>query len=71
MRRLAVLSDGAAALVEYQLANWLDLLNTLEHPGPAELIHKIRAAQASDPAGTRWPRFKQGDDATVAFCLLS
>lgn len=49
---------------------WRDLLDTLEHQGPAELIHKIRAAQASDPAGTRWPRFKVGDDATAAFCPL-
>ncbi|MGH3873404.1 MAG: protein phosphatase 2C domain-containing protein [Pseudonocardiaceae bacterium] len=70
IRRAAVLSDGAAVLVDYGLADWSDILDTLQHAGPAELIARIRTAEAGDPLGQRWPRYKIGDDATAALCLF-
>lgn len=70
IRRAAVLSDGAAALVDYGLAGWGEVLDILQHTGPAELIRRIRHAEASDPLGERWPRYKTGDDATAALCVF-
>jgi hypothetical protein len=68
VRRTAVLSDGAAALVEYGLVDWSKLLDILEREGPASLIQRVRDAEASDIDGVRWPRFKRNDDATAIFC---
>jgi hypothetical protein len=34
-------------------------------------VRRIRAAEASDPYGERWPWYKTGDDATAAVCLFS
>ncbi|WP_381328563.1 hypothetical protein [Streptomyces kaempferi] len=30
--------------------------------------HSVRKVEATYPTGIRWPRYKSGDDATVAFC---
>lgn len=70
IRRAAVLSDGAAAFVDYGLADWGEVLDILQHAGPAELIRRIRKAEASDPLGERWPRYKTSDDATAALCVF-
>jgi Protein phosphatase 2C len=68
VRRLAVLSDGAARIVS-PLAEltWPETLDLLESHGPAELIRRVRAAEATDPAGARWPRNKSSDDATAVY----
>jgi hypothetical protein len=34
-------------------------------------IQHVRAAEASDPDGRRWPRGKRHDDASAAFCQLT
>jgi hypothetical protein len=70
VRRAAVLSDGAAALVEYGLTDWKGLLDVLELDGPVTLARRVRDAERSDPDGARWPRFKPSDDSTVAFCMM-
>ncbi|MGH3831700.1 MAG: hypothetical protein ACRDRS_14840 [Pseudonocardiaceae bacterium] len=70
IHRAAVLSDGGAALLDYGLADWTETLHTLQHAGPAKLITRIRAAEASDPLGERWPRYKTSDDATAALRVL-
>ena len=68
---IALLSDGAARLVEpFRLAGWADILRLLADHGPAELIRRTRAAENDDPHGTRWPRAKAHDDATVAYWPL-
>jgi hypothetical protein len=68
MRRLAVLSDGAARVVApFGELTWRQALDLLESDGPAELIGRVRAAEATDPAGTRWPRNKVSDDATAVY----
>jgi hypothetical protein len=32
------------------------------------LVARVRAAEREDPDGTRWPRSKRHDDATIAVC---
>ncbi|WP_320773092.1 hypothetical protein [Streptomyces sp. CRN 30] len=65
----AVLSDGVSRLVtEYEMATWPEVFATLREGGPRELIEAVRKVEATDPTGRRWPRYKSGDDAAVAFC---
>ncbi len=68
LRAIALLSDGATRIVDqYHLLNWRGLLTVLADGGPAELIGRARAAEASDPDGIRWPRSKPSDDATIVY----
>lgn len=72
LRRFAVLTDGAAQLVEpFGLVDWAGLLDLLGSAGPGEAIRRLRAAEATDPEGRRWPRNKRSDDATIVFAPLS
>ncbi|WP_404818906.1 hypothetical protein [Streptomyces phaeolivaceus] len=65
----AVMSDGVSRLVsEYGMATWSEVFATLRAGGPRELIETVRKVEATDPTGRRWPRYKSGDDASVAFC---
>ncbi len=68
LRGIALLSDGATRITEqYGLLSWDSLLAVVREQGPAELIRQVRAAEDSDPDGTRWPRGKARDDATVIY----
>ncbi|MFB8242777.1 hypothetical protein ACFC58_40210 [Kitasatospora purpeofusca] len=72
VRAAVVLSDGASRLVtEYRAASWVDAFSTLRRAGADGLISAVRKVEATDPEGLRWPRFKVGDDATVAFCQIA
>jgi hypothetical protein len=68
LRRCAVLTDGAARLVRmFSLMTWPGLLDLLAESGPAEALSRVRAIEAEDPDGLRWPRNKRSDDATAVF----
>ncbi|GAA4434855.1 protein phosphatase 2C domain-containing protein [Phytohabitans houttuyneae] len=68
LRRLAVLSDGAARIVApFARLDWAGVLDLLESHGPEGLIERVRAVEAGDPAGARWPRNKASDDATAVY----
>jgi hypothetical protein len=68
LRGIALLSDGATRITErYNLLSWAALLDTVREHGPAHLIRQVRAAEDSDPEGTRWPRGKARDDATIIY----
>ena len=70
VRRMAVLTDGAARLVmPFAAVDWSGVLDLLDRYGPAELIRRVRTVEASDPYGVRWPRNKRSDDATVAYVV--
>lgn len=72
VRAAALLSDGASRLVDrFGLASWEDALKVLDNLGPGELLRKVRKAENSDPIGSRWPRGKAFDDATVAYCSVN
>jgi hypothetical protein len=63
------MSDGVSRLVtEYGAATWSDVFATLQAGGPRKLIEAVREVEATDPTGLRWPRYKSGDDATIAYC---
>lgn len=71
LRRMAVLTDGAARLVTlFETATWSGLLDILEHQGPKAVILRTRDAENSDPEGRRWSRNKRHDDATVAYAYF-
>jgi hypothetical protein len=71
VRRVSVLSDGAASAVDrYGLMNWQTALDALAGPGPDWIIEQIRTAEAEDPNAVRWRRMKRADDATVVFMDL-
>lgn len=66
VRRVALLSDGAARLVvPFGRLGWAGMLDLLASHGPDELIRRVREIEASDPRGTTWPRNKASDDATA------
>lgn len=64
---VALLSDGAARLVDFGLCGWTSLLDLLASRGPAEVVRRVRNAEAADPDLVRWPRTKAADDATVVY----
>lgn len=67
MRELALLTDGAAALVDaYNAATWPETFDLLRAGGPEAVIDRVRELEAGDPTGQKWPRFKPSDDAAVA-----
>jgi len=69
LRSALLLSDGASRLADlFGLVSWDDLAELVGRDGPAELIRQVRAAEAADPHGSRWPRSKANDDATVVYC---
>ena len=71
LKRAAVLSDGATRLVDrFGLLDWPSFLEALTAHGPEAIIQQLRAAEAGDPDGQRWPRGKRHDDASAAFCQL-
>jgi hypothetical protein len=66
--QLAVLTDGAARITTpFDLLDWQQTFDLLARTGPTELIRRVRAAESADPDGTRWPRNKASDDATVVY----
>ncbi len=71
VRMAVLLSDGASRLVDrFHLATWRQALDLLDQEGPEALISSVRAAERSDPTGSRWPRGKTFDDATVVTLSL-
>ncbi|MFB4280892.1 protein phosphatase 2C domain-containing protein [Nonomuraea sp. MTCD27] len=67
VRRVAIFTDGASRAVDtFQQMDWAACLDYLQEHGPRGLIRHVRSIEETDPAGTRWPRFKVSDDATVA-----
>ncbi|MCX4389178.1 hypothetical protein OG777_19915 [Micromonospora peucetia] len=67
VRRAALLSDGASALVEqFGLLDWAGLLDVATVEGPGALIDRVRAAERDHPDRLR--RHKRADDASVVFC---
>ncbi|MEU3184282.1 integrase [Streptomyces sp. NPDC006923] len=62
----ALLSNGAGRLVNpYGLTDWPGVVELLGAHGPAEIIRRVRQAEARTPGG---PDVPVPDDATVAHC---
>ncbi|AXI78513.1 hypothetical protein [Peterkaempfera bronchialis] len=68
LRAVAAMSDGAGRYVDLLgLGDWSDAMRLLAADGPAELLGRVRAAEAADPERRRWRRGKVSDDATVVW----
>jgi Protein phosphatase 2C len=67
LRRAALLSDGAARLVErFRIADWQQLLDVLVVEGPEGLIRRTRQAERAETDAERaHRRGKKHDDATA------
>lgn len=57
-------SDGVSGGVEQyeSYPDWPALLNHAHEQGPQAVLDRVRAAEESDPDGSRWPRPKKHDD---------
>ena len=63
---LLLMSDGFVAVTDlYRLIDQAALPGLLAEGGLAGIAARLRVAEAGDSDCTRWPRFKQGDDATA------
>jgi hypothetical protein len=63
---VALLSNGASRIVSpYALTDWAGVLELLAADGPAEVVRRVRRAEADSPAGIAAP---VPDDATVVHC---
>ena len=49
------------------LGDWRELLALLGTEGINGVFDRIRAAEAGDPEGARWPRAKRHDDAAIVY----
>ncbi|MER6625980.1 protein phosphatase 2C domain-containing protein [Streptomyces sp. NPDC000931] len=68
--RFAAMSDGVSCLTElYEDTSWAGLLD-LADQGVEAVLARVRQVEASDPEGVRWPRYKPGDDAALAYGRL-
>ncbi|MGC4762644.1 hypothetical protein ACLQ20_07295 [Micromonospora sp. DT46] len=67
VRRAALLSDGASALVEqFGVLDWAGLLDVATAEDPGALIDRVRVAERDHPDRLR--RHKPADDASVVLC---
>jgi hypothetical protein len=65
---VALLSNGASRIVSpYGVTDWPGVLELLGASGPAEIIRRVRQAEARSSEG---PNVSAADDATVAHCRL-
>jgi hypothetical protein len=66
--RLALLSDGAARLVDlFGAYSWRRMLDTIEAAGLPYVVQQVRELEAKDELGKEYPRNKVSDDATILF----
>jgi hypothetical protein len=66
---VALLSNGASRIVDpYGLADWPDVVGLLRAKGPAEIIRRVRNAEAGGSSAGFQPTAKAADDATAAYC---
>lgn len=69
---LLLMTDGFSAAIDlYRLIERRDLPALLATEGLHGIAARLRAAEASDADCTRWPRFKQGDDATAIWLRIA
>jgi hypothetical protein len=68
VRRVAVLTDGAARFVERFGGTWAGLFALAGRDGPRAVLNSVRAAEA---AADGRPRGKRFDDATLVLCDLT
>ena len=64
----AMMTDGAARLVDlFGVLTWEDALARLLAAGPGNWIGRTREVEGIDADLSKWPRYKQFDDAAIAY----
>ena len=67
VRAALLASDGVSAAVDdYHILRWADLLHLSIKSGPAAVLDAVRTAERGDPDLVRWPRWKVHDDQALA-----
>ncbi|HEV7648341.1 MAG TPA: hypothetical protein VGP26_09290 [Actinophytocola sp.] len=68
VRRILLASDGVACGVDdYRIfPDWAAVFALVADKGADAVLDAVRAAEESDPHGTRWPRPKRHDDQALA-----
>lgn len=62
-RQALLASDGVSCGVDdYDLFDWAGVVDLVDAKGPQAVLDAVRAAEESDPDGSRWPRPKPHDD---------
>jgi hypothetical protein len=63
---VALMSDGASRPIDlFEQMTPESFVHVLDTRGPDALIEEIRRTELTDPEGTRWPRAKRHDDASI------
>lgn len=64
-------SDGVSCAVDdYGILDWPGLVDLAIARGPRAVLDAVRAAEESDPDGSRWPRAKPHDDQALVVVEL-
>lgn len=72
LEALILATDGVSCGVDdYDLFTWPEALRLARAQGAAAVLDAVRAAEESDPRGTRWPRVKRHDDQAMALVSFS
>jgi protein phosphatase 2C-like protein len=72
VRRILLVSDGFYRLVDvYGTLRDAELIRRTEEQGADGLLAELRAIEAADPNGARYPRLKLGDDATAVLLRVA
>ncbi|MCZ0984384.1 protein phosphatase 2C domain-containing protein [Streptomyces diastatochromogenes] len=70
---ILVMTDGVSSGVEdYRLySSWEEMADACRTQGPGHVVRTIHEAEAQDPDGRRWPRYKRHDDKALAHLRLN
>ena len=67
VRAALLASDGVSAAVDdYHLLGWAEVLDLSIKDGPEAVLDAVRTAEHGDPDRIRWPRWKVHDDQALA-----
>jgi hypothetical protein len=67
VRQVLLASDGVSCAVDdYHIIDWPGAVELVAAKGAKAMLDLVRAAEESDPDGTRWPRPKPHDDQALA-----
>ncbi len=71
VHHILMASDGVSCGVDdYGVLTWSGVLTLARSKGPQAVLDAVRAAEESDPDGTRWPRPKPHDDQALVLIAL-
>ncbi|HVK24925.1 MAG TPA: hypothetical protein VM677_26500 [Actinokineospora sp.] len=68
VRSVLMATDGVSCGVDdYGIFTWESMRELAASAGPQAVLDAVRAAEKSDPDGSRWPRVKRHDDQALVY----